>query len=218
MWTGKGRSGIGDTNIQGTWEDWDGLSSNGRQYKNAITQETRSLSGQEYWSARKADYPSQEPEVWKNGMANVRAFVDQPANKSKTKPLSAFEKACTTDRSFERLEKLSIQLDEEYAAEKISSEDWVYARRQLDDKLEKAWSKVCKLRGWNASEYGSATSVQGKPSTLFYATKKPLNNGNSDDVYKASDIGLFDSLSDDNVFKKMYLVIKTIKQVFKNEQ
>ena len=48
MWTGKGRSGIGDTNLQGTWEDWDGLSPNGRQYKNAITQETRNLSGQEY--------------------------------------------------------------------------------------------------------------------------------------------------------------------------
>jgi hypothetical protein len=215
MWTGKGRSGIGDVNIQGTWEDWDGLSPNGRQYKNAITQETRNLSGAEYWHARKADCLDQEPEVWKNGMANVKAFADKSTNKSRAKHLSAFEKACSADRSFERLEKLSIQLDEEYAAEKISSEDWVYARKQLDEKLERAWAKVCKLRGWNASEYGSATSVQGKESTLFYATKKPTNNGNSDDVYKAPNTSLFDSLSDDNVFKKMYFVIKNIKRICK---
>lgn len=145
------------------------------------------------------------------GNANVKAFADQPGNKSKTKQLSAFSKACTADRAFERLEKLSLQLDDEYAAEKISSEDWVYARKQLDAKLERAWAKVCKLRGWNASEYGSATSVQGRESTLCFATKKPTNNGNSIDVYNGQR-SVFEELSDDNIFKRAYLLIKKLKR------
>lgn len=144
-----------------------------------------------------------------NGKANTALFADPPA--AKRKQLSAFEKACSADRAFERLEKLSLQLDDEYAAEKISSEDWVYARKQLDGKLERAWAKVCKLRGWNASEYASATSVQGKESTLCFATKKPTNNSNSIDVYSGQR-SVFEELSDDNIFKRAYLLIKQLKR------
>lgn len=147
MWTGKGRSGIGDMNIQGTWEDWDGLSPNGRQYKNAITQETRNLSGQEYWNARKADYPSQETEVWKDGKANIAAFaepVTKPKASAKTK--SVLSSILLADRNYERLCGLSEQLDVELDNGSIDLESWAVGRRNIDKRLEKAWERVCKER------------------------------------------------------------------------
>ena len=108
-WTGKGRSGIGDTNIQGTWEDWDGLSPNGRQYKNAITQETRNLSGQEYWNARKADYPSQETEVWKDGKANIAGFADTVSKPKTAKKVDAFSSIMLADRNYSQIGRASCR-------------------------------------------------------------------------------------------------------------
>lgn len=39
MWKGCGRSGYGDQAILGDYNDWDGLSMNGRQWKNRETKD-----------------------------------------------------------------------------------------------------------------------------------------------------------------------------------
>lgn len=56
-WSGRGRSGIGDSfsdNENGhTWQDFDGLSPNGREVKENNKEFIRSLSGEAYWSTRK---------------------------------------------------------------------------------------------------------------------------------------------------------------------
>ena len=39
MWKGAGRSGYGEQTILGDYDDFDGLSMNGRQYKNRLTKE-----------------------------------------------------------------------------------------------------------------------------------------------------------------------------------
>lgn len=112
VWGGKGRSGIGDTNIQGTWEDWDGLSPNGRQYKNKLTQETRNLSGNDYWHLRKADFPGQLPDTLpasmlydKNGNANLSHF--------KEAEVSNVDKALDYLEGFALKKKASFRLCEE---------------------------------------------------------------------------------------------------------
>ena len=218
MWTGKGRSGIGDTNIQGTWEDWDGLSPNGRQYKNTITQETRNLSGQEYWNARKADYPKQEPEVWKNGMANIKAFADPvtATTKAPAKKKTAFQSVSLADSNYERLCGLSDALDTQLDNGELSFEDWTYARRQIDERLAKAWSRLCRLRNWSES---------GEP------LDNHLDSGLSfslEDIQEARDIGekqrvkreltgnqVFDSLSQNNVFLGLFIKVKKIMKIMK---
>ena len=224
MWTSKGRSGIGDTNIQGTWEDWDGLSPNGRQYKNAITQETRNLSGQEYWNARKADYPKQEPEVWKNGMANIKAFGDPvtATTKASAKKKTAFQTISLPDSHYERLCGLSDALDAQLDNGELSFEDWGYARRQIDGRLAKAWSRLCLARGWNENGQTVDNSLEDGLSFSL------------EDIQEARDIGekqrvkreltgneVFDSLNQNNVFlglfikvKKVLKFIETIKQQF----
>ena len=61
MWTSKGRSGYGDTNLDGTYDDVIlGVSPNGRQYRNEATLEQRDLSGWAYWNIRKQSTPEQE--------------------------------------------------------------------------------------------------------------------------------------------------------------
>jgi hypothetical protein len=193
MWTGKGRSGIGDTSIQGTWEDWDGLSPNGRQYKNAITQETRNLSGQEYWNARKADYPSQETEVWKDGKANIAAFKEAQAKPKTQAKKSAFQTITLADSHYERLANLSEELDKELESGKLSFDDWSYARKTLDVRLQKAWQRLSKARGWD--DQLEACTEQRRGFRIDYS------------VLSADSV--FSGLKDENFFKIGYTKLLT---------
>ena len=205
MWTGKGRSGIGDTNIQGTWEDWDGLSPNGRQYKNALTQETRNLSGQEYWNARKADYPSQETEVWKDGKANITAFAEPIAKpKAAAKTKSVLSSILLADRNYERLCGLSEQLDTELDAGQIDLESYCAARKNIDLRLEKAWQRVCKERPEliEQEQYPS----QPLDFTLDIEHSRALTINYS---ILPSD-SVFSNLKDDNLFKVFYCKLLTV--------
>ena len=203
MWTGKGRSGIGDTNIQGTWEDWDGLSPNGRQYKNAITQETRNLTGQEYWNARKADYPSQETDVWKDGKANIAGFSDTVSKPKTTKKVDAFSSIMLADRNYSRLCGLSEQLDVELDQGLIDLESWAAARRNIDNRLTKAWERVLKER----PELIEQEQYVDEPLdfTLDIEHSRTLT---IDYSVLPSD-SVFSSLKDDNFFKQCACFVLT---------
>ena len=154
-WQSKGRSGIGDTNIQGTWEDWDGLSPNGRQYKNTITQETRNLSGADYWHARKANSEAQQPPVWLNGRANVSAFTDdKPDKQAKPKPwgsviswqdpLDAIQKpkgykVRPGELYLERLDFLELSLYKQYKNGRIKEREWQAERQAISSRRQREW-------------------------------------------------------------------------------
>lgn len=208
MWTGKGRSGIGDTNIQGTWEDWDGLSPNGRQYKNALTQETRNLSGQEYWNARKADYPSQETEVWKDGKANIAGFADSLAKPKTTKKTSAFDSIMLADRNYSRLCGLSEKLDTEFDAGQIDLESWAAARRNIDQRLAKAWSRVQRERGWEGHE--ELIEQEQYPSQpLDFTLDIEHSRALTIDYSVLPMDSVFSSLKDDNFFKQCACLVLT---------
>lgn len=199
----KGRSGIGDRNIQGTHDDWDGLSMNGRQYRNAVTQEIRNLSGAEYWNARKADYPSQETEVWKDGKANIAGFSDT-VSKPKTKPKkSALQTVALADSHYERLANLSEELDKELESGKLSFDDWAYARKTLDVRLEKAWQRLSKARGWTNDNEPMLPYAEG--FTLHLEAPKGLKI----DYSMLPSDSVFSKLSDDNLFKIGYTICLT---------
>lgn len=147
MWKGKGRSGIGDTNIQGTWEDWDGLSPNGRQYKSAITQETRNLSGADYWHARKADYPKQEPETWIKGKANIAAFREAEPVKQQKPKRSIASKILPQYYTLERLDVQQKELDKEHEAGNIDHEEYAELCYALNVKKERTVKSLNKALG-----------------------------------------------------------------------
>ena len=141
------RSGTGGTYSGSTWEDWDGLSPNGRQYRNAITQETRNLSGAEYWAARKSDYPSQRHETWKDGKANIDAFKEEePKRKGKEVPLEY--KVFPQQRTFDRWEALEKEVEDAFLNGGIGFDQYQEKMAHILQKKDRAWYLLCKAKGW----------------------------------------------------------------------
>jgi hypothetical protein len=204
----KGRSGIGDRNIQGTHDDWDGLSMNGRQYRNAVTQEIRNLSGADYWFTRKADYPDQEPETWVNGKANIAAFKESQSKPKAAKKTSAFSSIMLADRNYERLCGLSEQLDQELDAGQIDLESWSAARKNIDQRLAKAWSRVQRERGWEGQE--ELLALEQYPSQpLDFTLDIEHSRALSVDLSIIPKESIFSNLSDGNSFKIFYAHVLT---------
>ena len=218
-WKGTGRSGYGDQSILGDYNDWDGLSMNGRQFKNRETKETRDLSGADYWHQRKALEPKMPGDIptYVNGRPNIQAFAE-PVTKPKApaKKKTAFQSISLADSNYERLCGLSDALDTQLDNGELSFEDWTYARRQIDERLAKSWSRLCRARNWNES---------GEP------LDNSLDSGLSfslEDIQEARDIGekqcvkreltgndIFDSLSENNVFLGLFIKVKKIMKIMK---
>jgi hypothetical protein len=204
MYMSKGRSGIGDRNIQGTHDDWDGLSMNGRQYRNAVTQEIRNLSGADYWFTRKADYPDQEPETWVNGKANIAAFKEaQTKPKAPAKKKSVLDSILLADRNYTRLCGLSEQLDTELDQGLIDLESWAAARRNIDNRLEKAWARVQRERCWD----DQPEELPELSFSLEACTEQ--RRGFKIDYSVLSVDSVFSGLKDENLFKIGYTKLLT---------
>ena len=145
MWKGTGRSGYGDQSILGDYNDWEGLSMNGRQWKNRQTKETRNLSGADYWHQRKAIEPKMLEDIptFVNGRPNISAFAEpvqqKPVEKKKKSVADSIDLA---EKHLARMEKLSEELDEEYFAGEIDEERYELLRYKMDERLIKAFHRV----------------------------------------------------------------------------
>jgi hypothetical protein len=212
-WKGTGRSGIGEQSINGQYDDWDGLSMNGRQFKSRETKETRDLSGADYWHQRKALEPKMLEDIptYVNGRPNIQAFVDPVAKpKPQAKKKSAFTSVSLPDSHYERLCTLSEALDLQLDNGELSMEDWVYARRLLDTRLSKAWSRLCLARNWNESgESLDNTNESGLHFSLddIDTPQKPLKRHSKRELTGWATI---DALSDENVFKGLFCSFKRV--------
>ena len=147
------RSGTGGQYSGNTWEDWTGLSPNGRQYRNAITNETRNLSGSAYWHARKADNPhmfSQAlPNHFKaNGSANIAAYIEPEKPKSRKKEEPLEYKLYPQQKAYDKLEAFVQDIERKYLNLEISDDEYTEAMDVLEPKLAKAWTALCKAKGW----------------------------------------------------------------------
>ena len=144
------------------------------------------------------------------GNANIKAFSDEALRKKvQAKPkLSAFDKVCTADRSYEKLCTLSEELDQQLDSKQISWDDYIYARKQLDKKLERAWGAVCRNRGWEGQE--ELLEPEQYPSqpldfTLDIEHSRTLTINYS---ILPSD-SVFSGLKDDNFFKQCACFVLT---------
>ena len=218
-WKGTGRSGYGDQAILGDYNDWDGLSMNGRQWKSRETKETRDLSGADLWHQRKALEPKMLEDIptYVNGRPNIQAFAE-PVTKPKAsaKKPSAFSQIMLADRNYERLSGLSEALDLQLDNGELSLEDWAAARKNIDKRLAAAWIRVCKERSWTPEGESLDNSVN---SGLTFSLE---------DIQEARDIGgkqrvkrelvgneVFDRLSENNVFLGLFIKVKKIMKIMK---
>ena len=157
-----------------------------------------------------------------SGMANLKRYGDPvtPVTKAPAKPkLTAFDKICTADRTYSRFSALSEELDNQLECGEIDIESWAYARKQLDKKLEKAWSAVCRLRNWNESGESLDNHLDSGLSFSLEDIQEARDIGEKQSV-KRELVGneLFDSLSETNSFLKLFVLykkcVKFIKVLF----
>lgn len=153
MWQHKGRSGYGESTIGGDYDSWDGISPNGRQYRNEATMETRDLSGADYWRCRKQNRPTEEIPLelhMLNGKANIDVYGRLDEAKKPTKvPLKnrILPQACRV----EKLRSEAIELEAAYKAGEFSAEEYTLLRdvqfkklRRAEELLKKAITPVQK--------------------------------------------------------------------------
>ncbi len=136
-----------------------------------------------------------------NGKANIGLFEEKPKTKSKK---SAFQTVTLADSHYERLANLSEELDKELESGKLSFDDWSYARKTLDVRLEKAWQRLCSARGW--------TNDNEEPQTYRLDTKAHTEHSRAltiDYSILPSD-SVFSNIKDDNLFKVFYCKLLTV--------
>ena len=149
------RSGVGATVEDGTQEDWEGLSRNGRQWRNPLTREVRNLSGSAYWELRKAKSADEiiKPDVWtKDGKPNIKAFSDEAlglnqkkAPAKKTVPIA--HQIVPQEKTLDRLDKQEAELYKAFENEEISEKEFKQLIFALEQKRHRAWKSRCKALG-----------------------------------------------------------------------
>lgn len=83
-----------------------------------------------------------------NGMANLRRYGDPVEQKSAAKPKkSVADSIDLAQKHFDKLEQLSIELDEEYFDGEIDQTRYDLLRYKLDERLIKAWNRLQKENG-----------------------------------------------------------------------
>lgn len=142
MWNSVGRSGHHMQYVGNSYDEWEGLSPNGRQAKNQLTDEVRNLSGAEYWHMRKAP------------------IVNSKAPKKHKAKRSAFESIALADSLYSRLEKQLEALENEFNDGLLSWEDFQYAHRLQTERMQRAWKRVEKARNWDKQEESLTTSQE----------------------------------------------------------
>lgn len=214
-WKGTGRSGYGDQAILGDYDDWDGLSMNGRQWKSRETKETRDLSGADLWHQRKALEPKMLEDIptYVNGRPNIQAFAE-PVSKPKApaKKTSAFSQIMLADKNYTRLCSLSEQLDQELDAGHIPDfESYCAARKNIDKRLAAAWLRVCKERNWTPEGESLDSSLDSGLSFSLEDAQEARDTGEKQRVKRElTGWSTIDSLSEENCFRGLFCKVKKI--------
>jgi hypothetical protein len=134
MWNSSGRSGHHMQYVGNSYDEWEGISPNGRQVKNQLTNEVRNLSGAEYWHMRKVP------------------IIEAKAPRKLKGKRSAFESIALADSLYSRLEKQLEALENEFNDGLLSWDDFQYAHRLQTERMAKAWKRVEKARNWDKQE------------------------------------------------------------------
>lgn len=217
MWNDKGRSGYGDTNLDGTYDDVIlGVSPNGRQYRNEATLEQRDLSGWAYWNLRKQTTPEQEiPEALyarnetesmshtlKNGRANLAKYADPVVVRKSTKvPLK--NRILPQSARVEKLRSEAIELEAAFKAGEFSAEEYTLLRSVAFKKLHRAEELLKKAitpvpKSSETDEDSAQVQAEYAPSSGF--SPQP-NDGDGVEEYEEIGVVWIDDLSPTNSLK-----------------
>lgn len=222
MWNDKGRSGYGDTNLDGTYDDVIlGASPNGRQYRNEATLEQRDLSGWAYWHLRKQIKPEQEiPEALyarneteamshtlANGQANLLKYADPVVVKKSTKvPLKT--RILPQASRVDKLRSEAIELEAAFKAGEFTREEYTLLRSVAFRKLHRAEELLRKaITPVQKEEETDEDSLEYTPSSGF--SPQP-NYGYASEEFDDCGVRFIDELSPNNSFRKPLKIACTL--------
>lgn len=202
MWQDKGRSGYGDSTIGGDYDSWDGISPNGRQYKNEATMEPRNLSGADYWHLRKQNRPTEEIPAelhMLNGKANidVYAVLDEP--KKSTSKVNIKDKILPQFKRLSVLREQMIELETGYRAGEMDISEYSLLRDIIVAKIER--QEVLYKRAASVKPKSSETDEH---SSLFHTSSGFIpqpNDGYASEEYAVCGVRFIDELPDKNSLK-----------------
>lgn len=159
---------------------------------------------------------SQALHMTRDGKANTALYADQEQAKPKAKKRSIVERVSLADSHYNRLEALSLELDKELELGNVSFEDYAYLRQTMDARLDKAWKRLAKARGFE-EETEEAVSHNGFNENVDLASKNYGKQSLLKGVSLAYDSvempAVFDILRDDNFFKQAVFFVLTAKKV-----
>lgn len=142
MWTSIGRSGYGDSTIGGDYDLWDGVSPNGKQYKNEATMETRNLSGADYWHLRKQNRPIESIpanlHMLNKDRANIQAYADPVETPKRKNSIPLSDRILPQKKRLNTLRDQLIELETEYKTADMSIEEYSTLRDILMVKINRA--------------------------------------------------------------------------------
>lgn len=146
-----------------------------------------------------------------SGMANLSRYGD-PVQKTEQvkKKKSIADSIDLSNRHLERMERMSIELDEEYAAGKIDDERYTLLRYKMDERLVKAWNRVQKE---NVVVWTKQEEIDSIYEPQDYDRNNHQRKSFTDGVQ--CDNILINSLSQGNIFRQAYLMIIKLRGWFK---
>lgn len=214
MWQSKGRSGYGDSTLQGDYDDWQGLSRNGRQWKSEATHLTRSLSGHDYWHLRKQIRPTEEipqdmyavndtanlAHTLPNGKANLLAYADPaPVRKSVSK-VSIEDKILPQKKRLNTLRSQMLELEQSYRNKEMSVEKYSLLRDIVVAKIER--QEVLYKRAASVKPKSEETDEDGLEYTPSSGFSTQDDDGYGLEEYEEIGVVFVDTLSSTNSLKK----------------
>lgn len=201
MWGSKGRSGYGDSTIGGDYDSWDGLARNGRQYKNEITQETRDLSGADYWNLRKQNRPTEEiPEhihMLNKNRANIEAYADKPAQVKPKSSVSIRDKILPQCRRVNTLTDQIIELENAYKSGEMSQAEYtmlravLYVKRDRSIELYKKAINVAQSRNELAEDSVESDTQNGDSCSRTAQQEQIVTGTFLDEISSTNSLKLF---------------------------
>lgn len=208
MWGSKGRSGYGDSTIGGDYDSWDGVSPNGKQYKNEATMETRDLSGADYWHLRKQNRPTEEIPAelhMLNGKANIDVYGRLDEAKKPTSKINIKDKILPQFKRLSVLREQMIELETSYRAGEMDISEYsllrdiIVAKIQRQEVLYKRAASV-KPKSSETDEDSAQDGPEYTPSSGF--SPQP-NDGYGLEEYDAVGVEFIDQLSETNSLKNI---------------
>lgn len=217
MWGSTGRSGYGDSTIGGDYDSWDGISPNGKQYKNEATMETRDLSGADYWHLRKQNRPTEEIpaelHMLKNGKANINAYAD-PVPTKKASTINIKDKILPQIKRLNTLRSQMVELEREYKdkSKDMSIEEYSLLRDVLVAKIQR--QEVLYKRAASVKPIRPETDEDSAEYTYSSLSNDSDNNGHGESYSSPVGVDWIDELSDSNslknILKKACVVCRTL--------